>query len=336
MNYIDQVNAVLQSKAYARYVDKTQVAYLIENDHITKRGLHVQMVSRLSREVGGLLALNLDLIEAISLGHDVGHPPFGHEGEEYLSELSLAHGSGQFAHPFQSCRLFELIEPIDLSLEVHDGFLCHDGGLSEPIYRPINKTLSDHKRELQEKKENPHGNLWPMTMEGCVVKLCDTISYVARDIEDAKTLGIIERKDIPETSLGNHGKEIVRKLREEIVRASLGKNYLEVPEKAFEDLKRLRRFNFDRIYFYQDLKVQSKKIKNAYKLLFEALLQGYQEEGEGSAIFKDFLHNKPKRYLESSTPVEKVVDYIAGMTNSFFLKQLSRLIVPQTIPWEIE
>lgn len=75
------VNKILQSKAYARYVDKTQVAYLIENDHITKRGLHVQMVSRLSREVGGDLKLNLDLIESIALGHDVGHPPFGHEGK---------------------------------------------------------------------------------------------------------------------------------------------------------------------------------------------------------------------------------------------------------------
>ena len=100
------VNKILQSKAYARYVDKTQVAYLIENDHITKRGLHVQMVSRLSREVGSDLKLNLDLIESIALGHDVGHPPFGHEGEGYLSQLSIERGNGPFAHPHQSCRLF--------------------------------------------------------------------------------------------------------------------------------------------------------------------------------------------------------------------------------------
>jgi len=331
----DFVNKILQSKAYARYVDKTQVAYLIDNDHITKRGLHVQMVSRLSREVGGALGLDLDLIEAIALGHDVGHPPFGHEGEEYLSQLSIERGNGPFAHPYQSCRLFSLIEPLDLPLEVYDGFLCHDGGLKEPIYRPIEKTATDHQRELEERKRNPHGNLWPMTLEGCVVKLCDTISYVARDIEDAITLGIVEREEVPETSLGNRGRQIVEKLRGEIIKASKDKPYLEVPESFFEDLKHLRKFNFEKIYFYPALKVESVKIKNAYRLLFDALLTNHRSLGKESALYRDFLHNKPAHYLEQSHDVEQVIDYIAGMTNSFFLKQVNRFLVPKTIAWEI-
>ncbi len=331
----DYVNKILQSKAYARYVDKTQVAYLIENDHITKRGLHVQMVSRLSREVGGALGLNLDLIEAISLGHDVGHPPFGHEGEEYLSQLSIERGNGPFAHPYQSCRLLSLIEPLDLPLEVHDGFLCHDGGLSDPIYKPVEKTLADHKRELQERKRHPDGNLWPMTLEGCVVKVCDTISYVSRDLEDAITLGIIKREEIPKTSLGIRGREIAETLRKDIIRASRGKPYLEVSENLFEDLKTLRKFNFTNIYHYPALKVESVKIKNAYQLLFDALLAGYRSQGKESALFKDFLHNKPRFYLEQSNDIEQVIDYIAGMTNSFFLKQVNRFLVPSTIAWEI-
>jgi dGTPase len=330
----EEVNAILQSKAYARYVDKTQVVYLIDNDHITKRGLHVQMVSRLSREVGHALGLNLDLIEAIALGHDVGHPPFGHEGEGYLSELSIEFGNGSFAHPFQSCRLFSSIEPLPLSLEVFDGFLCHDGGLKDPIYQPQQKTAADHQRELEEKKHNPHGNLWPMTIEGCVVKICDTISYVARDIEDAITLGILNREEIPSTSLGIKGRDIVANLRQVIIEASRGKPYLEVPEKEFEALKLLRRFNFERIYHYPNLKVESEKIKKAYRLLFEALLFGYRKDNVESPLYRDFLHNKPSPYLNSSSDVEKTVDYIAGMTNSFFLRQVNRFLIPAKISWD--
>jgi len=329
------VNKILQSKAYARYVDKTQVAYLIENDHITKRGLHVQMVSRLSREVGSDLKLNLDLIESIALGHDVGHPPFGHEGEGYLSQLSIERGNGPFAHPHQSCRLFSLIEPLDLPLEVHDGFLCHDGGLSEPIYRPVEKTEKDHQRELQERKRNPDGNLWPMTLEGCVVKLCDTVSYVSRDVEDAITLGIIKREDIPKTALGNRGREMAEVIRKDVARASKGKSYLEISGNLFEDLKTLRSFNFKYIYHYPALKVESFKIKNSYQLLFDALLIGHRAQGKEGALYKDFLHNKPKLYLEQSNDVQQVIDYMAGMTNSFFLKQVNRFLVPQTIAWDL-
>ena len=127
--YKRDVDRIVHSKAYARYVDKTQVAYLVENDHITHRSLHVQLVSNFARGIAEILRLNLDLVEAIALGHDVGHPPFGHEGEGYLSSLSKEYGNGPFAHPWQSCRLLTDIEPLNLGLAVYDGFLCHDGGM---------------------------------------------------------------------------------------------------------------------------------------------------------------------------------------------------------------
>src|ERR1700733_12959948 len=104
--YKRDVDRIIHSKAYARYVDKTQVVYLVENDHITHRSLHVQLVSNFARGIAEILRLNIDLVEAISLGHDVGHPPFGHEGEGYLSRLSQEYDNGAFTHPWQSCRLF--------------------------------------------------------------------------------------------------------------------------------------------------------------------------------------------------------------------------------------
>src|SRR3984957_3501716 len=132
--YKRDVDRIVHSKAYARYIDKTQVVYLVENDHITHRSLHVQLVSNFARGIAEILHLNLDLVEAIALGHDVGHPPFGHEGEEYLSALSQEFGAGHFAHSWQSCRLFMHVEPLNLGLAVYDGFLCHDGGMSNPKY----------------------------------------------------------------------------------------------------------------------------------------------------------------------------------------------------------
>ncbi len=181
--YKRDVDRIVHSKAYSRYVDKTQVVYLVENDHVTHRGLHVQLVSSFARGIAEILRLNLDLVEAIALGHDVGHPPFGHEGEGYLSELSQEYGAGVFAHPWQSCRLFSEIEPLNLGLAVYDGFLCHDGGMCGTKLQPVfGKSWQDHFKEKEQKLKNPDQNIWPGTLEGCLVKLCDTMSYVGKII----------------------------------------------------------------------------------------------------------------------------------------------------------
>src|ERR1700730_2083976 len=108
--YKRDTDRIIHSKAYSRYTDKTQVVYLVENDHVTHRSLHVQLVSSFARGIAEILRLNIDLVEAISLGHDVGHAPFGHEGEGYLSALSVEYNNGSFCHPLQSCHLFSDIE----------------------------------------------------------------------------------------------------------------------------------------------------------------------------------------------------------------------------------
>lgn len=332
MPYKRDVDRILHSKAYARYVDKTQVVYLVQNDHITHRSLHVQLVSSFARGIAEILRLNLDLVEAIALGHDVGHPPFGHEGEEYLSALSIEYGQGSFCHPLQSCRLFSEIEPLNLGLHVYDGFLCHDGGMSEPVLIPKwNKTWKEHFEERQQKKNQPECNILPTTLEGCLVKLCDTMSYLGRDMEDAIDLGILQRDEVPQTFLGTTNRKILGVLAADMIRQSYDKGYIAISEEAYEALRTLRRFNFQHIYMHPKLKIESTKIKQGYRILFEWLLNNLKEHQEQSYLWQHFLHKRGEKYLSQTSTVQMVVDYIAGMTDNFFVRTLEKIFIPSKI-----
>lgn len=330
--YKRDVDRIVHSKAYSRYIDKTQVVYLVDNDHITHRSLHVQLVSNFARGIAEVLRLNVDLVEAIALGHDVGHPPFGHEGEQYLSALSIKYGNGPFAHPWQSCKLFREIEPLNLGLNVYDGFLCHDGGMCGTQLKPLfGKTWEDHLKDLENKLKDPEKNIWPGTLEGCLVKLCDTMSYIGRDIEDAINLGIIDRNKVPKTHLGNTNKDILSALASDVITSSYEKDYIALSEEGYEALKTLRKFNFESIYKHPKLKVESKKIEKGYEVMLSLLLEEYDKNKEQSFLWTQFLHNKSEKYNASFTIVQKAIDFIAGMTDNFFVRTLEKLIVPRRI-----
>jgi dGTPase len=332
MPYKRDVDQILHSKAYARYVDKTQVVYLVENDHITHRSLHVQLVNNFARGIAEILRLNLDLVEAIALGHDVGHPPFGHEGEGYLSALSVGYDNGPFIHALQSCRLLSEIEPLHLGLAVYDGFLCHDGGMGGYLLSPqFGKTWDDHLKDKKHKKNHPDTNIIPGTLEGCLVKLCDTMSYIGRDIEDAISLEILNREDVPHTFLGTTNREILGVLAADIIRHSYEKDYIAISEEAFEALKTLRRFNFQHIYAHPKLKVESSKIKLSYRVLFEWLLEDLEQNREQSYLWKNYLHKRSELYLQQTSSVQMVIDYISGMTDHFFIRTLEKVIIPRKI-----
>ena len=173
------VDRILHSLAYARYIDKTQVFYLVKNDHITHRVLHVQLVSKIARTIGRFLNLNEDLIEAIALGHDIGHPPFGHDGEQFLSEICRNQGIGYFHHNLQSVHFLEKVERKgegwNLCLQTLDGILSHDGEIhSEKLLPVTDKTFAEMDREITAKKNDPKTALIPMTLEGCLVRMADT------------------------------------------------------------------------------------------------------------------------------------------------------------------
>lgn len=330
--YKEDVERIIHSKAFKRYSDKTQVVYLVDNDHLTHRGHHVQLVSAFARGMAHLLGLNVDLVEAISLGHDVGHPPFGHEGEGYLSELCIEMGLGAYSHSSQSCRLLRLIEPLNLGFLVYDGFLCHDGGMKAPLATPnAAKTFQEHLQEIQSRKIEPEKDLAPASLEGCLVKMCDSVSYLAKDIEDAIQLGIIKRSDIPNTLLGSYNHEIVQHAARDMLKVSQNMPYVGFSDEVFAALKALRAFNFERIYTYPGLKLESLKIKNAYRQLFELVFDDFRKHGKSSHLHKNFLHSKSKAYLEETEAAQNVVDYLAGMTDRYFVSCLEQFVIPQTI-----
>jgi dGTPase len=171
----------------------------------------------------------------------------------------------------------------------------------------------------------------PGTLEGCLVKLCYTISYLARDIEDGINLKIIKREQVPETLLGRSNREILHAAARDIIQQSYHNDFVAMSPEAYQALKTLRSFNFQNIYIYPKLKVESKKIKRSYRILFEWLLDDLNKQKQSSYIWNDFVHNKSVKYIEQTTPVQMVVDYISGMTDNFFVRTLQKLIVPSQI-----
>lgn len=336
-NFSLDADRILHSLAYSRYIDKTQVFYLIRNDHITHRVLHVQLVSKIARTIGRLLRLNEDLIEAIALGHDIGHTPFGHDGETFLSELTRGHGLGAFSHNIQGVRFLDMIERKgrgwNLSLQVLDGILCHDGEMHTQALHPSpGRDFAALEREMRDRGENPSADGKPMTLEGCVVRMADTISYVGRDIEDAIRLGLVSRGDLPRECtalLGDTNGTIVYTLVEDLVAGSLENPFVSFTPEIAEALKRLKEFNYSRIYTHPMVKRQSPKIRLMFRLLFEKFLADLVEGNEESEVYRKFLADMSPEYRANTPPAAVVRDFIAGMTDEFFLSQCHRHLIPQ-------
>jgi len=339
-NFSVDTDRILHSLAYSRYIDKTQVFYLIKNDHITHRVLHVQLVSKIARTIGRLLRLNEDLIEAIALGHDIGHTPFGHDGEKILSRLCEGHGIGRFFHNIQSVRFLQEIEKKgrgwNLTLQVLDGIFCHDGELhSQELEPQKDKNFETLYGEMAQKKEDPLIDSWPMTLEGCVVRMADTISYIGRDIEDAIRLGLIDRIDLPEDCkevLGDTNGTIVYTLVEDLIANSLEKAYVSFSTEVGQALKKLKKFNEERIYKNVKVKEQTPKIKLMFELLFEKYLKEFETEDKNSDIFKGFLDGMSIEYWQKTPAAGIVRDFIAGMTDDYFLNQCHINLIPHIKP----
>jgi dGTPase len=336
-NFALDTDRILHSLAYSRYVDKTQVFYLIKNDHITHRVLHVQLVSKIARTVGRLLRLNEDLIEAIALGHDIGHTPFGHDGERFLSEVSERYGLGAFLHNVQSVRFLEKIERKgrgwNLTLQVLDGILCHDGEVHSQALRPnTDKDFDMFDTQIKEKERNPSMDIRPMSLEGCVVRMADTISYVGRDIEDAIRLGLVERNDLPENCrkiLGETNGTIVYTLVEDLVVNSLDRPHVCFSSEVSDALKQLKEFNQKYIYMNIKVKQQTPKIRLMFELLFEKYFRDLETGNEDSDIQKGFLDGMSLEYKQKTPPAEIVRDFVAGMTDEYFLGQCQKYLIPQ-------
>lgn len=334
---------ILHSLAYTRYIDKTQVFYLIDNDHLTHRVLHVQLLSKIARTIGRFLGLNEDLIEAISLGHDIGHPPFGHDGERALAEVCQAHGIGTFLHNAQSVRFLDLIERNgrgwNLSLQVLDGILCHNGETHDRFLSPQrDKDFATYDEEVARAFKEGFRDFVPMTLEGCVVRLADTISYIGRDIEDAIRINLIRREDIPAGCvkiLGNTNGSIIYNLVKDVISNSLDKDEVGYTGEVSAALRELKGFNYERIYSDSRVKTETPKIEFLYRKLFETYLDDLESAREGSPIF-NFLEDKEPAYLDRASGPEKVRDFIAGMTDAYFMNRAQEIVIPKRLPGKFD
>lgn len=341
-SFVRDIEKILHIPVYNRYNDKTQVFSFYNNDDITRRGLHVQLVSRISRNIGRMLGLNTDLIEAIALGHDVGHTPFGHAGERFLSELLYNEIGRYFNHNVHSTRVLDKLYRRNISLQTLDGILCHNGEFELKEYRPV--SLNDFDM-YDQKVEDCYVNgdkainkLVPSTLEGCVVRICDMIAYIGKDRQDAIIAKIIsEDTAFSSEIIGSKNAEMINNLTVDIVNNSYGKDCICLSDKAFNDLKTAKKENYKYIYRNEKIEKQyNDTIKPMFKELYYRLLDDIKNENRSSVIFKHHIDDIQKscRYYEdwdyiSEDPNQIVTDYIASMTDDYFV-ELYRQMFPNS------
>ena len=332
------IEKIVNMPAYNRYAGKTQVFSFVENDDICRRGLHVQLVSRVARGIGRLLGLNCDLIEAIALGHDLGHTPFGHAGERFLSRCYHERTDRYFNHNVHSVRVLDQLYRRNVSLQTLDGVLCHNGEFAQQELKRGDVGTFEALDALVEKctaDEQVISTLRPSTLEGCVVRVADMIAYVGKDRQDAMDMGALASLDeFESTVMGKANAQIINNLTADIVNESYGKDRIAMSEAMFNDLKRAKRQNYEIIYNKEGLAASDGiTVGEMFEEVYEKLLRDLTEGREESAIFRhhiDYLARKSRsitreRYVGATEPNQIVVDYIASMTDSYFMALYTHL-----------
>ncbi|MCI6699174.1 deoxyguanosinetriphosphate triphosphohydrolase [Porcincola intestinalis] len=285
---------ILHSKSFRRLAHKTQVFIAPMGDHYRTRLTHTLEVSQLSRTIAKALRLNDDLCDAIALGHDLGHTPFGHTGERVLNEICPL----GFAHFKQSIRVVEVLEKngegLNLTWEVRDGILNH--------------RTSGH----------------PSTLEGQIVRFCDKIAYINHDIDDAERAGILSEEDIPRTYreiLGGSTRDRLNTLIHDVIYSSLDRADIRMSPGIEEAMMELRKFMFDHVYLNSVAKTEEGKVSRMITMLY----QYYEKHvDEMPQEYIDLIEKKGQ-------PEPRVVcDYISGMTDQYSISKFRELFVPQS------
>lgn len=328
-DFFRDIDRIIYSQSYLRYADKTQVFTFEENDHIATRIIHVQYVSKIARTIGRSLGLNEDLIEAAALGHDIGHTPFGHDGEKILNEISLKKGCGFFNHNVNSFRVLTKIENdgkgLNLTYQVLDAILCHNGEENLLKYEYVNKT----KEELYEEFNTCYKKkirLTPCTLEGCVVRISDVIAYAGKDVEDAEALGKLDSNllpDIVKEKLGKTNKEIINTIIKDIINNSIGQNYIKISDDIYKALNELVKFNYKNIYNFSYTSVNKDNLRKEFNMLYDRYLEDIENNNEASNIV-NYLKTMSIEYNKYSNS-QKIIDYIAGMTDTYFKKEVKKV-----------
>ncbi len=330
--FVRDVEKILNSAYYNRLSDKTQVLSFYHNDDITRRALHVQLVSRIARTLGAALGLNADLIEAIAIGHDIGHTPFGHAGEKILDELLRDSIGLRFNHNVQSVRILDKIFRYNLTLETLDGILCHNGEMPSDNYTPIPlKDFADFDERVAAcmKDSGNIKKLIPATKEGCVVRICDMIAYLGKDRQDYIRAGLGEEKDFCKNDYAENNAALINNFCVNIVNNSWDGECIRMDEKHFETLTNLKKENYNTIYLADKVvKHYDDTIRPMMTRLFEKLVDDLKKGDESSFVFRHhikFVDDRTKyidgaidEYLRES-PELIVADYLASCSDDYFL-----------------
>lgn len=329
--FVRDCEKIMHLPMYNRYADKTQVFSLYKNDDISRRSSHVQLVSRIARNIGSLLGLNTDLIESISLGHDIGHTPFGHAGERKLNELYFGSTGRYFNHNVHSVRVLDKIFPQNLSMQTLDGILCHNGEMELEKYMPrkyADFKIFDEKVEECYKDMDANRRLVPATLEACVMRISDIIAYLGKDRQDAQKLGLFEKEpDFFGGKIGNTNAEIINNMIVNIVENSYGKNYLKMDKDYFEAFSQGKKENYEMIYGNVKVgKVYEEEINPMMEEIYLRLIKDAKSHNKESVLYKHHIAYVKKMTgyysdvdYEENTPDDIVVDYIASMTDDYFV-----------------
>ena len=338
-DYFRDQTAIIHATPFRRLKHKTQVFFSPQNDHICTRIEHVLHVSTIATTICKGLNIDVELAQAISLGHDLGHAPFGHIGEKALNEITKE--SGGFIHELHSLRVVDKItrngEGLNLTYAVRDGIVSHCGEEFEQSLHP-GKEIKNLEAITTRQSE-------PLTYEACVVRVADKIAYLGRDIEDAITSSLITDRDIPmnlRKNLGSTNGEIIDTLVMDIVKHSISKEEIAFSDEKYELICQLKEFNYERIYQHPLLMESERAITSLLNILYNHLIKMYREYGNDKKAyiassskvdhnFYQFISSRKSLYSSEALPERSVVDFLAGMTDSYALESAREIVFPKPV-----
>jgi len=326
--YERDMGRIIFSQSFRRLRHKTQVFFNPLNDHICSRIEHVIYVNYIATIIGRALNLNTDLIQAIAMGHDVGHAPFGHSGERVLDRLMRSVDENAFfEHEQQSLRVLDVLEEhnkgqygLNLSFEVRDGIVSHCGETyDESFLRPKRDKTTESIVNKGRKDRTA-----PATLEGCVVRFADKIAYVGRDMEDALRAGFINNDYLPsevKNRLGNTNAEVINTLVGDIIHNSLDKDEIRMSDATFDAMNEFLKRNVEQIYLSKKIMTYEKTVNTTVEALFEAYMEAcadieksLRSSSKVIRVFAEFVKEHPDK---DASDLRKVADYISGMTDTF-------------------
>jgi len=340
--YARDADRILHSLSFSRYFDKTQVFFWVQSDIHSHRMLHVQLVNKIARHIAKYLRLNADLVESIALGHDIGHAPFGHDGETVLNEICEKKGIGKFYHNYESVHFLQSIEMQNLTLQTVDGILSHNGEIhKKSIEIKKDLTFELHNKEMEDFLTGKIKDTMPGTYEGILVRFADVISYISRDILDAENLGILKFSDIPEKvklTLGQTNRDIINNLINDLLINTYRNNEFGYTKDVIDAIDELYRFNYKRLYTCDEKKNSKPIIQEAMETLWEKYYNDFENKKYDSEIFVEhidlninMIKQKYPGITKETYPYAKedsriiVRDFIAGMTDQYFWHLIDKI-----------